>query len=79
MKSREHVKNHAMFKQLFSGYADAIGINNEEEIPEWTEYLKVKKAADEAYEQKKKLQEEKKQEELKKAEDILKAEETAKA
>ena len=53
MKSREHVKNHEMFKKLFSEYADAIGINNEEEIPEWTEYLKVKKAADEVAEEKK--------------------------
>lgn len=35
MKSREHVLNHEKYQEMFSKYAEAIGIDKEQSYPEW--------------------------------------------
>lgn len=64
MKSREQVMNHDKFKQIFQSYASAIGIDKEQDIPEWKPIMekRAKQAAEKeakriAAEQKKKEEE----------------------
>jgi len=56
INSRKEVLEHPKFKELFSQYADAIGINEEGSVPEWAGYLERQAVRDEA----KKIADEKK-------------------
>merc|ERR1712226_494849 len=79
IKSRKDVLEHPKFKEIFAPYADAIGINEEQNVPEWAGYLERQAKRDEAKriadEKKMKAEEERK---AKEAEEAAKKEQAAK-
>lgn len=54
--SRKKVLEHPKFQEIFTPYADAIGINNEPKVAEWAGYLERQAVRDE----KKRIEEERK-------------------
>jgi ubiquitin-conjugating enzyme E2 J2 len=71
IKSRKDVLEHPKFKEIFAPYADAIGINEEQNVPEWAGYLERQAKRDEAKriadEKKAKAEEERKAKEVEEA------------
>merc|ERR1712029_320476 len=47
INSRKEVLEHPKFKEIFGAYADAIGINEEQQVPEWAGYLERQAKRDE--------------------------------
>jgi len=62
IKSREKVLSHDKFKQIFEPYAAAIGIDKEQEVPEW-QPIKEKWAKKAAEKEAKRLEAEQKKKE----------------
>merc|ERR1712029_657408 len=79
IQSRKDVLEHPKFKEIFGAYADAIGINEEQNVPEWAEYLERQAKRDEEKkiaEEKKRIENEEKEAKL--AAEKLKQENAAK-